>query len=436
MAIFQVKKYKTIKDENGNKTQVPKTQEEWNKETKNGTMTWYFSTRFEINKKRKQYKSKLFALKREAQEEERIFLSNPIEYIQNSSKRAKNNVEIVQKVNIISKTLNEYFLDFIEYELNHNKGATAYAHKTIWNKHISEDLGNLTPDQVTFETIQEWHKRIDTKINDITKKLYSSNSKNTFHSTLSNFLQFLFHNGKIKINYAKVIGSYKDKTKNNNDKVKIKYQTLEEFEQFMEVVEEEFWYTFFNFLFWHGPRKGEQRALKIKDIDFEHDTIHFYNTFSRNKNGGEEIGPIKNWKSRVTYLAEQSKPYLIKLINFYKQMDGYSDEWFLFGGPFSIYKNRIDDKLKYYYQKLIEKYPDKKINILTHHEFGRHSHASFLLNIGCDREDIYFIIAERLGDTVEVIKSTYAKPYESLIIDKSKQLLSKENITQMLKERR
>jgi len=37
-----------------------------------------------------------------------------------------------------------------------------------------------------------------------------------------------------------------------------------------------------------------------------------------------------------------------------------------------------------------------------------------------------------LGDTIEVIRSTYAKPYESLNIDKSKQLLSIENINQKL----
>ena len=49
MAVFQVKKYKTIKDENGNKIQIEKTKEEWNKETKNGTATWYFSDRYEIN---------------------------------------------------------------------------------------------------------------------------------------------------------------------------------------------------------------------------------------------------------------------------------------------------------------------------------------------------------------------------------------------------
>lgn len=201
----------------------------------------------------------------------------------------------------------------------------------------------------------------------------------------------------------------------------------------MDVVDDDFRYAFFNFLFWHEPRKGEQRALKISDIDLEHDTVHFHLTFTRNKNGGETIGPIKNGKARHTYLAPQSKPYITRLINFYKQMDNYSDDWYLFGGPFNTYKNRIERAFKHYYAILKEKFPDMKINELTHHEFGRHSHASFLLNVGCDHEDIYFIIAERLGDTPEVIRETYAKPYEKLNNDKSKVLLSTKNINEKLK---
>lgn len=432
MTAIQVKKYKTIKDENGNKIQVIKTKEEWNKETCNGTKTWYFYDRYKINEKVKQYCSGVFVLKREAEEHNRLFLNNPIEYIKKYSKRAKIKVNEVIETKL-DKTLNEWFDDFINFELNHNKESTSYGHKKIWNKHFKQEYGNLLPNQINLVTTQEIHDFINTKINPRTNDFYTTSSKNTFHSTLADFFNFLYRKGKIEINYAKVIGSFKKTNVNKNAKSKIKYQTLEEYQQFMEVVDNDFWYTFFNFTFWHGPRKGEQRALKIKDIDLVHNSIHFHSTFSRNKNGGETIGSIKNGKERTTYLAEQSKPYIERLINFYKQMDGFSEEWFLFGGPYNTYKNRIEDKLKYYYDKLEEKYTNKKINRLTHHEFGRHSHASFLLNIGCDKEDIYFIIAQRLGDTEEVIRNTYAKPYESLNNDKSKLLLSEKNIKEKLK---
>ena len=65
---------------------------------------------------------------------------------------------------------------------------------------------------------------------------------------------------------------------------------------------------------------------------------------------------------------------------------------------------------------------------LTHHEFGRHSHASYLLNEGLKKgiplEEIYSIIAQRLGDTIEVIKKTYAHLYEKESNDKAKNILN------------
>ena len=197
-----------------------------------------------------------------------------------------------------------------------------------------------------------------------------------------------------------------------------------EFEFFMnEIIDDHFWYVFFNFVFWHGCRIGEQRALKISDIDFENDIIHFHKTFSKTENGGEKLGPIKNNKERYIFLAEQSKQLLLSLINKYKQMDNYSDDWFLFGGPLSTNKNRIERKINKYYDDLIAKYPDKNINRLKHHEFGRHSHASYLLNKGMGRIDIYEIIAQRLGDTVEVVRTTYAHPYEDENNQKTKEIL-------------
>ena len=362
-----------------------------------------------------------------------LFRSNdPIEYIKIYSKRAKRNITESENKTDEEKTLNDYFEDFINYEINHNKEGTTYGHIKIWNKHFKEDLGSLIPQKITLAFTQQIHENLNTKINPRNNDFYSTSTKNTFHSTLVDFYNYLYRKGLLEINYAKVIGSFKKPNINKNAKAKIKYQTLEQYEQFMQVIDNDFWYAFFNFAFWHGPRKGEQRALKISDIDLDHNSIYFHSSFSRNKKGGEIIGSIKNGKERITYLAEQSKPYIEKLINFYKNMDGYSDDWFLFGGPYNTYKNRIEDALKKYYKILKEKYPRENIQELTHHEFGRHSHASFLLNIGCDKEDIYFIIAQRLGDTEEVIRSTYAKPYESLNNDKSKLLLSEENIKEKL----
>lgn len=426
MAVFQVKKYKVIKDENGNKIQVPKPKEDYNKETKNGTATWYFVDRYKINEIVKQYKSALFTLKRDAEADNALFKADPIKYIQEHSKRAKNSLEIVLDNN--KKILNDYFPQFLEYKSNYIKGSSTYTDKRNWELYLKDTFGKLTPEQVTLALVQKWHEDANEKTSPKTHKKYAVKTKNTWHTTLSEFLQYLYRNGLIEMNYARIVGCFKNPNINKNETSEIRYQTEEQFNLFMSVVDDDFWYKFFNFLFWHGPRKGEQRALRIKDILLAYDTITFDETYARTKNGGEAIGPIKNGRIRKIFLAKQSKPYVEELINFYKQMDGYSDDWFLFGGYSSIYKNRIDDKLNYYYDKLEEKYPDKKIVRLTHHEFGRHSHASYLLEEGLKKgiplEEIYAIIAQRLGDTIEVIKKTYAHLYEKETNDKAKNILN------------
>ena len=48
---------------------------------------------------------------------------------------------------------------------------------------------------------------------------------------------------------------------------------------------------------------------------------------------------------------------------------------------------------------------------MTHHEFDRYSHASYLLEERLKKrlplEEIYSIIAPQLGDTIEVMQKTY-----------------------------
>ena len=430
MAVLTVKKYKYIKDENGNKIKVEKTKQEWDRETKKGTAIYYFSERYEVNGKRKQYKSSLYDKKREAEADRGLFLNDPVKYIQEHSKRAKNskNFIIISSTNNEEKKLNEYFQEFLDYHLSFVREGSVYNYQKIWNKHLKEFFGDLFPRQLELYIIRNWHTYANKKINEKKHKLYATQTKNTWHTVLSDFLEYLKMDGKIEYNYAKTVGVFKNTKLNSNAKQEIRYQTEEEFNLFMTIVDDEFWYAFFNFLFWHGCRKGEQRAIRIKNISLEKDAIKFEETFARSKNGGEIIGPIKNGKERIIYLAKQSKPYIEKLINFYKSMPNYSDEWFLFGGPFAIYKNRIEDKLKFYYNKLEKLYPNKKVNRLSHHEFGRHSHASHLLEEGLKKniplEELYGIIAQRLGDTIDVVKKTYAHPYEGANRDKSRNILN------------
>lgn len=430
MGLFTIKKYKTIKDENGNKKEVFKTKEEWNKETKNGTAIHYFSDRYEVNEKKYQFTSGVFELKRIAAEQERIFLNDPIDYILKYGKRSKKNlIEILKKSNDYrfidnqenAKVLDDYYNDFFEYDCTMNKDSTAYDHRIKYYKHISPILGRDIPGNIDFHRIDYFHEEIN-------KKKISYSSKVNINSSLVKFFEYLRIKGIIEHNYAKMYGGFK---KENEEIIEIekdiKYQTLEEFEYFMSNIKDIYWKAFFNFLFWHGLRKGEQQALRWSDIDFTNNVVKINKSISKSKSGGSKLSNTKNKKNRVILLAPQSVDVLKDWYNLSSHFNNFNDNWFVFGHGEDlkdiIARNTIDRHIKGFYKELYLTDKSKSIKVLTHHEFGRHSHASYLLNKGMGRLDIYDVIALRLGDTPEVIRATYAHPYENLNNDKTNELL-------------
>ena len=84
-----------------------------------------------------------------------------------------------------------------------------------------------------------------------------------------------------------------------------------------------------------------------------------------------------------------------------KFLDGFNNNWFVFGGLKYISSTTLKRKKDETINRLIK----KNINIphVTIHEF-RHSSASYMISNGIPIE----IIAYRLGDTVETVRNVYA----------------------------
>ena len=95
---------------------------------------------------------------------------------------------------------------------------------------------------------------------------------------------------------------------------------------------------------------------------------------------------------------------MLEWCNHNKNYKNFSEDWFLFGNTTYYANTTIDNVKKYYYDILEKLYPKENITRLTIHQFGRHSHASLLISLGVTDQ----AIAKRLGDTVEVIRRTYA----------------------------
>lgn len=391
MAVIKVKDYKIV---NGKK--VKKDKKTLDRETCKGKKWWYFYVRYENALGEKiPYRSKQFATKKEAEEEERIFLSN---VSNNSSSKL---------------TLDELFDEYEKYlSGKKNKDTSNYSDFLNYKNHIKPILGNINISDITLQSIREFQHILDCKTYIKSKIVhhYKHEFKTKIHSLLSCILDYAVSMGYIQENVAKRYGNFKTK----NDEViieeeKIKYQTPEEFENFISVISDLEWKAFFSFLYWNGCRKGEQQAVTWEDINFDTNMIRINKTLvTKIKGGGWKITNTKNRRNRTIALLPQLRPILVDLYNKESNYINFDKKWFVFGGNKFIPSTTIDNKKTEYYD-LVEKKYKHNILRLTSHQFGRHSHASLLISLGVRIENI----AKRLGDTEEVIRKTYAHLFPS-----------------------
>ena len=411
MAVFKVKTYKE-KIINGVKVKIPKTKEELDRQTCKGTKWWYFVVYYvKTNGEKAQKRSKQFATKNEAQQAEREFLLLHDDSISTKSK----------------KTLEEKFFEYMQ-ENTHNKESSLYNYTSDYNNGIKPFFkdGQVLITDINVYWIKSWKKWV------LDHNWTHAHNQRLF-CVLSNILDKAVKDEELEENIVKKQGNFTIRNDQVLERKKIRYQTPKQFEEYMFVVDKLIWRAFFNFAFWHGLRKGEQQALTWNDIDFNKMTVTINKTLSdKVRGGGYKITNTKNRRDRCIALADQSLPYLYKLHDYYSKMDGFNSNWYVFGGIRFLAKTTIDNNLKKYYDRLIDSkstdYEKEHVIRLTHHEFGRHSHASLLLNLGASYGDI----ALRLGDTEQVIIDTYAHPYDDLKNKQMRNMLSNANIDQKI----
>lgn len=181
------------------------------------------------------------------------------------------------------------------------------------------------------------------------------------------------------------------------------YWTLEEYMQFRNSIQDKpSAYMCFEVLFWTGIREGELLALTEEDINFKENYIDINKTYQR-INGKDVISPPKTAKSKrkvpiPDFLCEELKKYIPSICT--------TEE-----------TNRIFPHSKYFLKREMQRGCEKSgVKRIRIHDI-RHSHASLLINQGCDA----LILAERLGH--EKV-STTLNIYSHLFPHKQHELLS------------
>lgn len=280
-------------------------------------------------------------------------------------------------------TLNTLYDLYKNENINKIKMRSIITYDKFYILHIKPILGNIVVDKITHKNISEWQDYLVTKN-------FSNNylkSIQQFFRTLVNYglKRDYFINNPFKINFVK--SNIHKKTS------QLTIWTPEEFHRFISYVDDLEDRVIFMILYLCGLRKGEAMALKIKDVDLVRSTISINDNWDYvNK---LTTSPKTKNSIRTVYIVKELKDVIVQLINKYQEYIGYTNEGLLIGYDDHMSATTL--------QRHHEKYCiEAGVKIITIHEY-RHSHVSTLIDMGFNPHQI----ADRIGDTVEMVNNTY-----------------------------
>lgn len=358
---------------------VYKTKTEKTKDNK----IWYFKCNYrDIYGNTKQKKSKKYATRDEALKEEAKFKLKQDE------------------VSVLNTTMydlyNAYF--FLDDSII-NRESTLYTKEYRVRKYILPFFQNPKNNKysdlstIKVDKIKKWKMWMN-------EKKLSLQTKKSLFNTFSSLMTYAVEKYSLEYNPLKLVENFKERNDKVIDEEKVRFMTNDEYRIFIDEVDDDF-KVVFHFLYEIGCRKGEMTSLKWKNVDFKNERVKLNTTFSRKRDGSLTITNTKNGKDKYVDMSPKLVDELKELYNTMSKLDGFSDDWFVFGGIKYISYTTLGRKKDETFQRL----KDKGINItnITIHEF-RHSSASYMISNNIPIE----VIAYRLGDTPETIRRTYA----------------------------
>lgn len=359
-----------------------KNKEKWTKDRRH----WYFYVRYDDEfGKKKAYKSKMFFTKAEAEEAEATF-KKKLKYGENANTNA---------------LLEDVTSEWLSYKKQLVKSSTFYGLYKKVHRYIIPKFESLKLSSIKIPTLNNWRDYI------VSLKM-SDNYKNIIIGYFKEILNYAVENYNFDIKIANKLHKIKSEAVISNPKnSKLNFWTYKEFCTFIKNVDDELYYTLFNFMYFTGVRFGEMNALNWKDIDLTNKKLIINKTLTTDiVGGGYAITTPKTANSNRTVDLDDNLVTLLKRhYEYEKKIYSFNKDMFIFGNIRFLSSTTFKRNLNKYIEKTNEKIDNEndKIKKITPHGF-RHSHASLLINLGCDSREV----AERLGDTVQVIEETYS----------------------------
>ena len=353
--------------------------------TKGGTK-YSFTLRYtDIFGNTKQYTSKGYDTKKEAELEEARFRVKVQE----------------NKVSSSSVTFDDIFMEYIEYRKKDMKIQSIKKLENLYK--VFEPIGKKKINDFNLSDYKQFVLYIESKG-------YSIEYKNKIIGLLKRLIRYSckFYNTKeTMINF---IENFKEV---NRMKKEMEFFTYEEFEKFDSVIDELDYKTFFEVLYYLGLRQGEATALTWNDISFTKKEVSINKTLTTKLKG-----QLYTISSPKTANSNRILPIPLKLIKPLQELKEeakkrkyFKEEWFVFGNELPFRETTIQQR-KNKYCKLSGV---KQIRI---HDF-RHSCASFLINNGAS----IVLVSKYLGHSkISVTLDTYTHLYKSELLEVSRMI--------------
>ena len=280
--------------------------------------------------------------------------------------------------NMTFQNLYEIYMEDMAARL---KQSTLLTKKTVLQTHILPFFGSKPINEIKASDVRRWQAKLMSSPNNYSQTYLKK--INTELNGIINYAKRFYDLNTNPCGKAGTIGKAKAE--------EMDYWTYDEYIAFREGVKDKsLSYICFEVLYWTGMREGELLALSPADIDLDNKTISINRTYQRIE--GKDV--FTSPKTRKSKRKIPIPDFLCQELSDYIQ---------------SRYMLDADERLfpvtkSYLSHEMIrgcKKTGAKKIRI---HDI-RHSHASLLINQGCDA----LMLADRLGhEKVSTTLNTYS----------------------------
>ncbi|MEW9579381.1 site-specific integrase [Bacillus toyonensis] len=329
--------------------------------------TYFFVVRVrQFDGTQKQVKRRGFKTKKEAREAEAKML--------------------VEKETNTNLTFAQVADSYFDWYCQRRKQSSINAIKNAIYNHLLKEFGKIKIDNINAKHVMNYQNKL---LNN-----YSADTLKQIHTVLSAIFNFAIKFYGLTSNPARIAGNFELESNK-----RMNYWEFDEFQKFIDTVDNLLYNAFFSTLYYSGARKGELLALTWADVDFTEKTIDINKTeYNR-----QVTKPKTKSSNRIILLPTLIINLLKKLKEHATLAAPVKNDYVVFGEFYnSIATSTLDER----YNKYVATAGVKRILL---HEF-RHSHASYLINKGVSP----LVVAQRLGHSdVATTLNTYSHLYPS-----------------------